>query len=126
MGEKKILIVDDQMGVRRLLHEVFKNEGYKTYMAENGREAVEYANEKRPDMVLLDMKLPGMNGLEIFEKLKEIIPDAIFIMMTAYGEMESIQKAMNMGAVCYFLKPFDIIELKEKVAKLFESENSKR
>jgi two-component system response regulator (stage 0 sporulation protein F) len=47
-------------------------------------------------------------------------------MMTAYGEMESIQKAMNMGAVCYFLKPFDIIELKEKVAKLFESENSKR
>jgi two-component system response regulator (stage 0 sporulation protein F) len=126
MGEKKILIVDDQMGVRRLLHEVFKNEGYKTYMAENGREAVEYANEKRPDMVILDMKLPGMNGLEIFEKLKEIIPDAIFIMMTAYGEMESIQKAMNMGAVCYFLKPFDIIELKEKVAKLFESENSKR
>lgn len=126
MGEKKILIVDDQMGVRRLLHEVFKNEGYKTYMAENGRKAVEYANEKRPDMVLLDMKLPGMNGLEIFEKLKEIIPDAIFIMMTAYGEMESIQKAMNMGAVCYFLKPFDIIELKEKVAKLFESENSKR
>jgi len=126
MGEKKILIVDDQMGVRRLLHEVFKNEGYKTYMAENGREAVEYANEKRPDMVLLDMKLPGMNGLEIFEKLKEIIPDAIFIMMTAYGEMESIQKAMNMGAVCYFLKPFDIIELKEKIAKLFESENSKR
>ncbi|NPV44053.1 MAG: response regulator [Firmicutes bacterium] len=126
MGEKKILIVDDQMGVRRLLHEVFKNEGYKTYMAENGREAVEYANEKRPDMVLLDMKLPGMNGLEIFEKLKGIIPDAIFIMMTAYGEMESIQKAMNMGAVCYFLKPFDIIELKEKVAELFESENSKR
>ncbi|HHU69750.1 MAG TPA: response regulator, partial [Thermoanaerobacterales bacterium] len=63
---------------------------------------------------------PGMSGLEIFKKLKTIIPDTKVVIMTAYGEMEMVEQAIDMGASYYFLKPFDVFELKDKVSGLFE------
>lgn len=115
-----MLIVDDQIGIRLLLAEVFKDEDFEILMAENGKEAIEHAYKNRPDIVLLDMKLPGMSGLEIFKKFKTIIPDTQVVIMTAYGEMEMVEQAIDMGASYYFLKPFDIFDLKDKVSGLFE------
>jgi two-component system response regulator (stage 0 sporulation protein F) len=112
MANKKLLIVDDQIGIRVLLLEVFSTEGYETYDAANGRMALEIVRSNTPDLVLLDMKIPGMDGLEILKKIKEINRDIKVIMMTAYGELDMIKEATDLGALMHFTKPFDIDELR--------------
>jgi two-component system response regulator (stage 0 sporulation protein F) len=110
--KKKVLIVDDQNGIRVLLMEVFTNEGYDTYQASNGRLALEIVRTVSPDIVLLDMKIPGMDGLEILKHIKTIDPTMKVIMMTAYGELDMIKEATDLGASMHFTKPFDIDELR--------------
>jgi two-component system, response regulator, stage 0 sporulation protein F len=114
MGNK-ILIVDDQYGIRILLNEVFQREGYTTYQAANGMQALEIVRKHRPDLVLLDMKIPGMDGIEILKRLKEIDPDIKVIIMTAYGELDMIQETKELGAIMHFAKPFDIDDLRAAV-----------
>lgn len=115
---KTILIVDDQQGIRLLLSEVFKREGYHTVLASNGIEALRLADEAEPDLVLLDMKIPGMNGIEILKRLKAEQPDLPIMMMTAYGELDLIEQSVALGAVRYFTKPFNIFEVRTAVSKL--------
>ncbi|KYD26050.1 MULTISPECIES: response regulator [Geobacillus] len=115
--ESKILIVDDQYGIRILLNEVFQREGYATYQAANGMQALEIARKHRPDLVLLDMKIPGMDGIEILKRLKDIDPDMKVIIMTAYGELDMIQETKELGALMHFAKPFDIDDLRAAVKK---------
>lgn len=112
MLNKKILIVDDQYGIRVLLDEVFRKEGYQTYQAANGKQALALADEKKPDLVILDMKIPGMDGLEILKRIKILDKSIQVIMITAYGELDLIQEAMQLGALTHFTKPFDIDELR--------------
>ncbi|GGJ02508.1 response regulator [Alicyclobacillus cellulosilyticus] len=112
---KKVLIVDDQLGIRVLLQEVLSQEGYETFAAANGQEALAVAVRERPDLVLLDMKIPGMDGLEILRCIRKADAAAKVIMMTAYGELDLIQEAMELGAIAYFTKPFDIDELRMAV-----------
>jgi two-component system response regulator (stage 0 sporulation protein F) len=112
---KKVLVVDDQVGIRVLLVEVFSTEGYETYQASNGKAALQIVREKRPDLVLLDMKIPGMDGLEILKQIREFDPSIKVIMMTAYGELAMIRKATDLGALMHFTKPFDIDELRAAV-----------
>lgn len=117
MEEKKVLIVDDQNGIRILLMEVFSSEGYKTYQAANGKLALEIVRNESPDLVLLDMKIPGMDGLEILRHIKEVNPEIKVIMMTAYGELDMINQATELGALMHFTKPFDIDEIRLAVNK---------
>lgn len=112
MDNKKVLIVDDQNGIRILLVEVFSVEGYQTYQASNGKAALEIVRNEFPDMVLLDMKIPGMDGLEILKQIKQIDESIKVIMMTAYGELDMIKEASDLGALMHFTKPFDIDELR--------------
>ena len=113
--EGKILIVDDQFGIRILLNEVFQKEGYKTVQAANGVQALEIAEKEKPDLVLLDMKIPGMDGIEILKRMKERTKDIKVIIMTAYGELDMIQEAKDLGALTHFAKPFDIDDLRTAV-----------
>ncbi|EGL82891.1 response regulator receiver protein [Caldalkalibacillus thermarum TA2.A1] len=117
MAQAKILIVDDQYGIRMLLSEVFQSEGYLTFEAANGQQALEITRKERPNLVLLDMKIPGMNGLDILKHLKEYDSTIQVIMMTAYGELDMIKEAMQLGALTHFAKPFDIDELRKKVGE---------
>jgi two-component system, response regulator, stage 0 sporulation protein F len=114
---KKILIVDDQYGIRILLNEVLQKEGYDTYQAANGLQALEIVQENVPDLILLDMKIPGMDGIEILKRVKALHPNMKVIIMTAYGELDMIQEAINLGAMTHFAKPFDIVEIREAVKK---------
>jgi two-component system, response regulator, stage 0 sporulation protein F len=114
---EKILIVDDQYGIRILLNEVFQKEGYQTFQAANGVQALEIVEKHSPDIVLLDMKIPGMDGIEILKRMKAIDPDIRVIIMTAYGELDMIQKAKDLGAITHFAKPFDIDEIRDAVKK---------
>lgn len=117
---KQLLIVDDQQGIRLLLNEVFKREGYATFLAANGIEALEIAERIKPDVVLLDMKIPGMDGIEILKRIKLKTPNMPVVMMTAYGELDLIQEAMKLGAAHYFTKPFDIYEVRDAVKGLLQ------
>ncbi|MFL0557478.1 response regulator [Paenibacillus sp. MB22_1] len=121
--EKKVLIVDDQNGIRILLMEVFSSEGYKTFQAANGKMALEIVRSDSPDLVLLDMKIPGMDGLEILKHIKEVNPEIKVIMMTAYGELDMIKEATDLGALMHFTKPFDIDEMRAAVNLQLKSGN---
>ncbi|ASS67840.1 MULTISPECIES: response regulator [unclassified Paenibacillus] len=112
MDKKKVLIVDDQNGIRVLLMEVFTSEGYATFQASNGKLALDIVRNENPDLVLLDMKIPGMDGLEILKHVKTINRSIKVIMMTAYGELDMIKEATDLGAVMHFTKPFDIDEMR--------------
>lgn len=109
------MIVDDQNGIRVLLVEVFSSEGYQTFQAANGKLALEIVKKESPDLVLLDMKIPGMDGLDILKHIKEIDPAMKVIMMTAYGELDMIKEATDLGALMHFTKPFDIDEMRKAV-----------
>jgi two-component system response regulator (stage 0 sporulation protein F) len=117
MVSEKILIVDDQFGIRILLNEVFQKEGYNTFQAANGFQALEIVDKHSPDLVLLDMKIPGMDGIEILKRMKAVDQDIQVIIMTAYGELDMIQEAKELGAITHFAKPFDIDEIREAVKK---------
>lgn len=114
-SKHKVLIVDDQNGIRILLVEVFSSEGYETFQAANGKVALEIVKMHVPDLVLLDMKIPGMDGLEILKHIKQMNPDIKVIMMTAYGELDMIKEATDLGALMHFTKPFDIDEMRQAV-----------
>ncbi len=111
----KILIVDDQFGIRMLLNEVFKKEGYETFQAANGPQAIEMVQQQRPDLAILDMKMPGMDGLEVLKWINEYDATIKVIFMTAFGELELLEEAKSLGAVRHFAKPFDIDEIKAAV-----------
>ncbi|MGG0474620.1 response regulator [Priestia aryabhattai] len=115
MLAEKILIVDDQYGIRILLTEVLQKEGYTTFQAANGFQAIDITKEQAPDLVLLDMKIPGMDGIEILKRLKQHDEMIKVIIMTAYGELDMIQEAKDLGALTHFAKPFDIDEIRKVV-----------
>jgi two-component system response regulator (stage 0 sporulation protein F) len=117
MVSQKLLIVDDQYGIRILLNEVFQKEGYQTFQAANGYQALDIVEKHSPDLVLLDMKIPGMDGIEILKRLKAINSDIQVIIMTAYGELDMIQESKDLGAITHFAKPFDIDEIRDAVRK---------
>lgn len=114
----KILIVDDQFGIRMLLQELFQREGYQTFQAADGKKALEIVTAHKPDIVLLDMKIPGMDGLEILKHIRAKDTDCKVLIMTAYGELGMIQEALDLGAIAYVAKPFDIMELRDQINQL--------
>lgn len=119
-----ILIVDDQKGVRRLLEEIFKKDGWAVSTAVDGSEAVEMALQIQPDIILMDMKMPNMNGLEASQKIIGQNPNLTIIMMTAYGEMEVVRAALESGVKKCITKPFDIVYLRDMVNTLVEEQAS--
>jgi two-component system response regulator (stage 0 sporulation protein F) len=97
------------------MSETFKEEGLTVETASNGQEAIEKIPQFAPDLVLLDMKMPGMNGLETLREIKKNNPGQLVIMMTAYEELEVVAEAIKLGIKEYITKPFDINELKDMV-----------
>lgn len=114
----KILIVDDQFGIRVLLQELFQKEGYQTFQAADGKKALEIVTHQNPDIVLLDIKIPGMDGIEILKQIKAKDVNCRVLIMTAYGELDLIQEALDLGGVAYIAKPFDIMELRDVINKM--------
>ncbi|NLJ72034.1 MAG: response regulator [Syntrophomonadaceae bacterium] len=111
--EATILIVDDQKGVRLLLEELFTRDMWKVYLAANGQEAVKKTAQIKPDIILMDMKMPIMNGLEAAKAILTADKDQIIVMMTAYGEMDVVNKIIEAGVKKCIAKPFDIMLVRE-------------
>ena len=108
---ERILIIDDDKDLRFNLSSILKDEGYDVLAVEDGREAIKAAQRNCPNLALLDIRLPGVDGMKILEKLKGIDKDLIIIMLTADTEVKDAVKAMKLGAFDYVTKPFDNEEL---------------
>ena len=102
-----VLIVDDEKNYPLILSAVLDEEGFETLTANSGQDALKILNHSDVDIVLTDMKMPAMDGIELLERIKTKDPDLPVIMMTAHGTVEKAVKAMQLGAYNYILKPFD-------------------
>lgn len=109
--KRTILIADDEALMRRNLREVLREEGYHTEEATNGTDALERTLALKPDLLILDHKMPGMSGIEVLAKVKKSAPSIPVILFTAFGSSERPIEAMKLGAYDYVEKPFDLDEL---------------
>jgi len=116
-----ILIIDDDAQLRKSFNKLLIEEGYDIETASSGEIGLEMVNKKPPDLVILDMKLPGMNGLETFKAIHDIEQKLPVIIMTAYGTTETAIEATKMGAFDYLLKPFDIPEMLTIIKQALEA-----
>lgn len=112
-----ILIVDDEKNYPMIIGELLEEEGYNSLTASSGMEALDVLNSELIDLVLTDVKMPGMSGIQLLEKIKEINPDLPVIIMTAYGSVEKAVEAMHKGAYTFILKPFENQALIAHIAK---------
>jgi DNA-binding NtrC family response regulator len=116
----KLLIVDDEQGMRQLLSIVFGREGHEVRAAENGRRGLEMLREERADLIVSDVKMPDMGGIELLRAARELSPEVAVVMMTAFATVDTAREAFKLGADDFITKPFDIDELKLIVAKALE------
>ncbi|HSM12483.1 MAG TPA: sigma-54 dependent transcriptional regulator [Thermoanaerobaculia bacterium] len=115
-----ILIVDDEPIVQQSLGDWFRQDGFQVDTASNGKEALRVAAERQHDIALIDIKMPGIDGLELQERLAREVPDLTIIVMTAYASIESAVRALKAGAYDYITKPFDPDELSHLVHRAIE------
>jgi two-component system response regulator PilR (NtrC family) len=113
----QILVVDDELSMRELLEVMLKREGYTVSCAEDGRSAIEMLKEKTYDLVLCDMRLGDISGLDVLRAVKEKTDQAVVIMISAFASTETAVEAMNMGAFDYVPKPFNSDELRQNISK---------
>ena len=116
----RILVVDDESTVCEACHEALAIEGYMVDTVRSGEEALKTLENSTYDIILLDLKMPGMSGLEVLERLKDVTPKADVVMMTGYATVESAVEAMKLGAIDYIKKPFTNRELLDKILHVLE------
>jgi DNA-binding NtrC family response regulator len=116
-----ILIVDDEEGLREGLKKLLEDEGYAVVGAETGEEALQVLQQSHIDLVLTDMRMPGMNGIDLLKRIRELHGELGVIILTGYGQIESYIEAMNFGAIEYVSKPFKVNELKFIINKVLNT-----
>ena len=122
MAPYRILVVDDEETQREMLGGFLKKEGYSISLADSGEEALKICQDKFFEVALIDLKMPGMDGIELLSKLKEINPEIQVIVMTAYASIETAVVAMKKGAFNYVNKPVDLEELRINIKKALENQ----
>ncbi|MCU0594483.1 MAG: sigma-54 dependent transcriptional regulator [Desulfobacterota bacterium] len=126
MSGAKILVVDDELIVRESLGGWLERDGHTVDKAASGEESLDKFEKTRYDIILLDIKMEGMSGLDVLKKVKEIDPDVSVVMITAYGSIPSAIEAMKNGAYEYLLKPFDPDELMVLIEKIRKHQAERR
>jgi len=116
----KILVVDDEKIIRESLSYILKKEGYEVEEAENGRVAYNILRERSFDLVITDLEMPEMKGIELLEQIRKLNVQTSTVVITAYGSLETAISALRNGASDYILKPVEFDELLIKVKKLFD------
>jgi two-component system response regulator AtoC len=116
----RMLVVDDDEGLREYLQALASSRGFQVFAAPTGEEAIQTLDHSRPDLVTLDLVLPGMDGLETLKHLKERLPEVPVIMLSGHGQARSIVEAMKLGAADFLRKPFEVEELEVAFQKALE------
>lgn len=116
-----ILVIEDDLDMQRMIGETLGGEGYKVVLAKSGEEGVELVKKSSPELALIDIELPGMDGIEVLKKIKEMNSNIQAIMITAYGSVELALKSVRNGAHDFIEKPFELDGLVMRVEKALES-----
>ena len=124
--QEYILIVDDEAIIRHSLHDWLCDEGYRVSEAENGMTAIRMIAEEPPDVAVVDIKMPGMDGVTLLKKIKELHPELPVIIMTAFATVENAVQAMKEGAYDFITKPFPPEKLSNVIKKVLEYQNLQR
>jgi two-component system, NtrC family, response regulator PilR len=115
-----LLIVDDELGMRQFLSHLFQREGHQTRAAENGREALVLLQASPADLIVSDVRMPDMNGIELLRSARELFPTVEVVLMTAFANVDTAREAFLLGAFDFVQKPFDNDLLKETVARALQ------
>ena len=115
---KKILVVDDEENIRELYRDELSEEGYQVELADNGLQALSKFESFRPDLVTLDVMMPGMDGIEVLRRIREKNPSIPVLLLTAFGEFK--QDFNTWASDAYIVKSADVSELKQTVRQLLE------
>lgn len=110
-GGRDVLVVDDEAGVGLLLREALGRYGHRVVSVTNGQSAIEQARQGSFDVVFLDIRMPGMNGLETLKALHRLLPKATFVMITAYAESALVDESLDSGAFICLSKPLSITQV---------------
>ncbi|UCF77710.1 MAG: sigma-54-dependent Fis family transcriptional regulator [Candidatus Eiseniibacteriota bacterium] len=119
MDELKVLVIDDEQAIRDTCSRVLRKLGFSPLPASSGKMAVRLVGEHDVGLAILDIKMPGMDGIETLTELKKLRPDTRVIIITAHGTIENAIQAMRCGASDYLLKPFSIVQLEESIRRAF-------
>ena len=120
ISQTSILIVDDEAQILKILAKILSGEGYKTFTALSGAQALEHIKSNHIDLMVVDLKMPNMDGLETLKKAKEIQCDIRAILLTGYGTATSAREAMLLGVSDFIAKPFDNKVLKKLVREVLK------
>jgi len=120
MPDARILVVDDERSMREVLFSMLKNEGYDVSVAEGGEAAIEAVRRESFDAVLTDVRMPKVDGLQVLKATKELSPNTVVIMITAFGSSETAVEAMKLGAYDYITKPFKYDEITLNIKRALE------
>ena len=126
MVQANILVVDDEKFITLSLKQHLEKEGYEVFTAESGEEGLEVFRTEIPDIILLDIHLPGISGLETLEAIRKINKEVIVVIITAHGDIETAVSAIKLGAYDFVEKPFDINRISLLIKKALETINLKR
>ena len=120
MAGQKVLVVDDEQNSREGLSKILTKEGYKVHIAEDGEKALQEAEDYKFDLIITDLRMPDMDGIEVLKKVREKNKSIGVVIVTAYGEVNSYLTAMNLGAFEYLNKPIHLEELRRVIKKALE------
>jgi len=123
MSKDKILVADDEQSMREFLDIMLKKEGYRVSLASNGEEVLKLAEKDIFDLILMDIRMPRMDGITVLKKVKTLSPETIVIMITAYASADTAIQAMREGAYDYITKPFKVDEIKLIIHNALEKKN---
>ncbi len=120
---KRLLVVDDDYSIRSILQEYFNKNGYEAKSVESAKSAIEILKAEKYDLVITDLMMTGMNGIELMEFVKKSDPDIAFLIITAYGTIKTAVEALHKGAFDFITKPFSLSHIESRVKRFFDYEN---
>lgn len=123
-AKESVLVVDDDKGMRFTLEGIIDDEGYAVSSASDGYEAIELAREISFDLVFLDIRMPGINGVETFLELKKIIPDSRVVLMTGFSVEALVKQAKDEGVLAVLYKPVPVHQVMEIVHSVFQKDHA--
>ncbi len=119
----RVIVIDDEVNAAAALETLLREDGYDVSRAHDARSGFQLLEKDEPDVVLTDLRMPGMDGLELLTRIKQIRPEIMVILMTAYGTVKTAVKAMKLGAEDYLSKPIDVEELEVVLQKVLEKKS---
>lgn len=111
-GKARVLVIDDERGILDFFKKALTGEGYRVLTARDGPTGLKKIGKAKPDILLLDLKMPKMDGVELLDRIRRIDKKLVIIMITAFGSMQTAREAMRLGAFDYITKPFDLEHVK--------------